>query len=135
MHNLTMDEKLKASIEKLRRKFPHKPKSWIRRSALRFLRGDVKRINNNTWVVIGEPKLGDTLPQYIVMHAGRKYTCDCQRTTWGHRRQPCTHRCRNTKHNIRRESRTQTHTERPIVNDTALITPTTKAPPARHSRG
>lgn len=54
------------AIERLREKFPGKPISWVRRALRRFERGSVRQINESTWVVSGDPKLGDRYPTYVV---------------------------------------------------------------------
>ena len=75
----------------MRGRYPGKSRSWVRRSLRRFLNNDVKALSNNTWVVKGEPSMGDRLPQYIVRFINGKYTCDCQAGPWGGSRGLCTH--------------------------------------------
>ena len=78
-------------IKELRGRYPGKSSSWVRRSLRRFLNNDVKALSNNTWVVKGEPSMGDRLPQYIVRFINGKYACDCQASPWGGSRGLCTH--------------------------------------------
>ena len=85
------DESLKAAIRELARRYPRKSRSWIRRSLRRYLSNGVMRIGENTWLVKGDPKMSDSLPQYIVRFVNGKYTCDCQVSMWGESRKLCTH--------------------------------------------
>ncbi|WP_054857384.1 hypothetical protein [Vulcanisaeta sp. JCM 16159] len=48
-------------------------------------------MGGDTWVVRGEPSMGDKLPQYMVRFVNGRYTCDCQVSAWGESRGLCTH--------------------------------------------
>ena len=80
-------------IERLRAKFPGKSSSWIKRALRRFESGSVRRIDEDIWVVSGDPKLGDKYPTYIVRFKDGRYYCSCFETSWGLRRKAevCTH--------------------------------------------
>ena len=80
-------------IERLRAKFPGKSSSWVRRALRRFESGSVRQINENAWVVSGDPKLGDKYPTYVVRFRDGRYYCSCFETSWGLRRKAevCTH--------------------------------------------
>ncbi|WP_243675725.1 hypothetical protein [Vulcanisaeta distributa] len=54
------------AIERLRSKFPGKSSSWVRRALKRFESGSVRQVNENAWIVSGDPRLGDKYPSYIV---------------------------------------------------------------------
>lgn len=72
-------------------RYPGKSRSWVLRSLRRFLNNDVRPLGNNTWVVRGEPSMGDGLPQYLVRLVNGRYVCDCQASPWGGSRGLCTH--------------------------------------------
>ena len=80
-------------VERLRVKFPGKSSSWIKRALRRFESGSVRQINESTWVVNGDPKLGDKYPTYVVRFKEGRYYCSCFETSWGLRRKAeiCTH--------------------------------------------
>ncbi|MCG2867513.1 MAG: hypothetical protein L7H08_08305 [Vulcanisaeta sp.] len=86
--NIVMDA-VKASIEELRRRFPGKSRSWLMRSLRRFLNNDIRKLNENVWVVAGRREMGDALPQYVVRYVNGKYLCDCQASMI--KRRLCTH--------------------------------------------
>ena len=71
-------EALRVSVDELRRMFPRKSRSWVARSLRRFLNGDVKKISENTWLVMGRREMGDALPHYVVRYINNRYVCDCQ---------------------------------------------------------
>ena len=52
----TVMDAVKASIEELRRRFPGKSRSWLMRSLRRFLNNDIRKLNENVWVVAGHVK-------------------------------------------------------------------------------
>lgn len=82
------------AIERLRLKFPGKSSSWIRRALKRFESGSVRQVNENAWVVSGDPRLGDKYPSYIVRFRDGRYFCSCFETSWGGLRRKgevCTH--------------------------------------------
>ncbi|BDR92897.1 hypothetical protein [Vulcanisaeta souniana] len=83
----------KIAIEKLRRKFPNKANSWIRRAITRFRENTIRQLNENTWIVDGDPKLGDKYLNYIVHFKDGRYHCSCFESSWGPRRKNelCTH--------------------------------------------
>ena len=80
-------------IERLKAKFPGKSGSWIKRALRRFESGSVRQISENTWVVGGDPRLGDKYPTYVVRFKDGRYYCSCFETSWGLRRKAevCTH--------------------------------------------
>ena len=80
-------------IERLRVKFPGKSGSWVRRALRRFESGSVRQVNDSTWVVNGDPRLGDKYPTYVVRFKDGRYYCSCFETSWGLRRRAeiCTH--------------------------------------------
>lgn len=79
-------------LEPLRRKFPGKSKSWLRRALARV--GDVSE-GPGYYVVRGRPELGDRYPEYRVWWSDRekRWICTCYLTEWGPRRARdiCTH--------------------------------------------
>ncbi|WP_054853925.1 hypothetical protein [Vulcanisaeta distributa] len=82
------------AIERLRSKFPGKSSSWIRRALRRFESGSVRQVNENAWVVSGDPRLGDEYPSYVVRFKDGRYFCSCFETSWGGIRRKseiCTH--------------------------------------------
>jgi len=88
-----MRELVDLAIERLREDFPNKSKSWIRRALVRFMKGTVREINENVWVVRGLPELGDRYPTYVVRFKDGRYYCSCFESNWGLRRKSeiCTH--------------------------------------------
>lgn len=80
------------ALDALRRKFPDKPKSWLKRALARV--GDVEE-RGDFYVVRGRPDLGDRYPAYHVWwsEAERRWYCTCYLTEWGQRRarEICTH--------------------------------------------
>ena len=83
------DPILDEALERLRERFPHKSKSWLRRALLRL--GDVRRIAPDHYSVEGRPELGDQSPVYYVFRRGRRWICTCQLTSFAWRRRLCTH--------------------------------------------
>ena len=83
----------KIVTRELRRKFPRKTSSWIRRAIARFRGNSVSQLNENTWIVKGNPRLGDKYPNYIVRFKDGRYYCTCFESSWGSRRENdvCTH--------------------------------------------
>ncbi|MEL9989997.1 MAG: hypothetical protein QXP98_03455 [Thermoproteus sp.] len=79
-------------LEALRRKFPNKPRSWLKRALARV--GDVSE-GPGYYVVRGRSDLGDKYPQYHVWwsEAERRWVCTCYLTEWGSKRARdiCTH--------------------------------------------
>ncbi len=77
-------------LEPLRRKFPGKSRSWLKRALARL--GDVSE-GPGYYVVRGRPELGDRYPEYRVWLSGGKWYCTCYLTEWGHKRARdiCTH--------------------------------------------
>lgn len=79
-------------MEALRRKFPGKPRSWLKRALERL--GDVSE-EGGYYVVRGRPELGDRYPAYHVWwsESERRWICTCYLTEWGTRRARgvCTH--------------------------------------------
>ena len=74
----TKSEALRISVDKLRRMFPRKSRPWVARSLRRFLNGDVKRISENTWLVMGRCEMGDAPPHYVVKYINNRHVRDCQ---------------------------------------------------------
>lgn len=54
---------------------------------------DVRKIDDFTWIVIGNPKLDDKFPDYQVRFDGDSWTCTCHNTNHGHTRarRGCSH--------------------------------------------
>lgn len=79
-------------LEELRRKFPGKPDSWLKRALARV--ADVSEAGGY-YVVKGRPELGDRYPLYHVWwnEAERRWTCTCYLSEWGQARARgiCTH--------------------------------------------
>ncbi|WP_243676157.1 hypothetical protein [Vulcanisaeta distributa] len=81
------------AIERLRSKFPGKSSSWVRRALRRFKSGSVRQINESTWVVSGDPRLGDEYPSYVVRFRMVGIIAHASRPVGGMRRKSeiCTH--------------------------------------------
>ncbi|AET31774.1 hypothetical protein [Pyrobaculum ferrireducens] len=84
---------LRDAVEKLRRDFPGKSHSWIKRALLRL--GDVREVRDGLYLVEGRRELGDWKPLYQVWfsNADRRWYCSCYLTQFGlrRRRDICTH--------------------------------------------
>ena len=83
---------LDLAIRGLRRKFPGKSSSWIKRAILRL--GDIEE-KQGYFIVRGRPELGDRYPEYLVWFSERerRWYCTCYASAWGHlrARHICTH--------------------------------------------
>jgi hypothetical protein len=84
-----VDRFLDRAVEMLRRKFPGKTHSWVRRVLLRL--DGVKELGPGHYAVEGRPELGDKYPVYYVWLDGRGWRCTCQTTAWGWSRDICSH--------------------------------------------
>ena len=53
----------------------------------------VEQVANNRWVVLGDPKLGDSFPEYMVSlpNGSNKLSCDCTSHYGGQYRKFCSH--------------------------------------------
>jgi len=84
---------LRIALERLRRDFPGKSRSWIKRALLRL--PYVREVRDGLYVVEGVRELGDWKPLYQVWWSGRegRWECTCYYSTWGWRRRRgiCTH--------------------------------------------
>lgn len=84
---------LREAVERLRRDFPDKSYSWIKRAILRL--GDVKELRDGLYLVEGRRELGDWKPLYQVWYSERerRWYCTCYFSTYGskRRRDICTH--------------------------------------------
>jgi len=87
------EDPLRRAVELLRRDFPGKSRSWIRRALLRL--GDVREVRENLYVVYGRRELGDWKPLYQVWFSERegRWLCTCYLSAFGfrRRREICTH--------------------------------------------
>ncbi|MEM0184228.1 MAG: hypothetical protein QXU93_11690 [Thermoproteus sp.] len=81
------------AVERLRREFPDKPYSWIRRALLRL--PYVRETSNGTYIVEGRREFGDWKPFYYVWWSerDRRWYCSCYFSTFGakRKREICTH--------------------------------------------
>ncbi|WP_069806907.1 hypothetical protein [Vulcanisaeta thermophila] len=85
---------LRLALDSLRRDFPNKSRSWIRRALRRLPRVRPHPRLPNVWIVEGDPSLGDRYPTYVVrLRPDGRYACSCFETPWGMRRKSeiCTH--------------------------------------------
>jgi hypothetical protein len=82
---------LEIALERLRERFPGKPRSWLRRALLRV--GRVREVGDGHYEVEGVPELGDGRPVYHVWLEGKRWVCTCSLSAWGWRRARdiCTH--------------------------------------------
>jgi len=82
------------AVEYLKERFPSKSESWYVRAIYRFLFG-VKQLDENRWIVLGLPELGDHYDSYMVVYDKHenKYICDCHFRAYGYVRKAkvCTH--------------------------------------------
>ena len=87
------EDPLRRAVEMLRRDFPGKSYSWIRRALMRL--GDVREVRSNLYVVYGRRELGDWKPLYQVWFSERenRWLCTCYASAFGfrRRREICTH--------------------------------------------
>ena len=83
------------AIEFLKKEFPNKSNSWIKRAFIRFILNSIKQIRNNLWIVKGIPELGDKFEHYEVVYIPEqnRYYCSCFEHLWGFKRRKeiCTH--------------------------------------------
>lgn len=79
-------------LEPLKRRFPGKSKSWLKRALARVR--DVSE-GPGYYTVKGRPELGDRYPEYRVWFSAKegRWYCTCYLTEWGHKRARdiCTH--------------------------------------------
>jgi len=84
---------LRIALERLRRDFPGKSRSWVKRALLRL--PYVREVREGLYVVEGVRELGDWKPLYQVWWSERegRWECTCYYSTWGWRRRRgiCTH--------------------------------------------
>jgi len=84
---------LRIALERLRRDFPGKSRSWVKRALLRL--PYVREVKDGLYVVEGVRELGDWKPLYQVWWSERekRWECTCYYSTWGWRRRRdiCTH--------------------------------------------
>jgi len=84
---------LRLALERLRRDFPGKSRSWVKRALLRL--PYVREVRDGLYVVEGVRELGDWRPLYQVWWSQRegRWGCTCYYSTWGWRRRRgiCTH--------------------------------------------
>jgi len=84
---------LRLALEKLRRDFPGKSRSWVKRALLRL--PYVREVRDGLYVVEEVRELGDWKPLYQVWWSERegRWECTCYYSTWGWRRRRgiCTH--------------------------------------------
>jgi len=87
------DDPLRLALERLRRDFPGKSRSWVKRALLRL--PYVREVREGLYVVEGVRELGDWKPLYQVWWSERekRWECTCYYSTWGWRRRRgiCTH--------------------------------------------
>ncbi|MEL9990473.1 MAG: hypothetical protein QXP98_01010 [Thermoproteus sp.] len=88
-----MRDPLRKAVELLKRDFPGKSYSWIRRALLRM--PHVREVREGLYVVEGVRELGDWKPLYQVWWSERerRWYCTCYFSRFGHVRQRgiCTH--------------------------------------------
>ena len=84
---------LRIALERLRKDFPGKSRSWVKRALLRL--PYVREVREGLYVVEGVRELGDWKPLYQVWWSQRegRWECTCYYSTWGWRRRRgiCTH--------------------------------------------
>jgi len=84
---------LRLALEKLKKDFPGKSRSWIKRALLRL--PYVREVRDGLYVVEGVRELGDWKPLYQVWWSERegRWECSCYYSTFGWRRRRgiCTH--------------------------------------------
>jgi len=87
------NDPLRIALERLRRDFPGKSRSWVKRALLRL--PYVREVREGLYVVEGVRELGDWKPLYQVWWSERekRWECTCYYSTWGWRRRRgiCTH--------------------------------------------
>jgi len=87
------NDPLRLALERLRRDFPGKSRSWVKRALLRL--PYVREVREGLYVVEGVRELGDWKPLYQVWWSERegRWECTCYYSTWGWRRRRgiCTH--------------------------------------------
>jgi len=87
------NDPLRLALERLRRDFPGKSRSWVKRALLRL--PYVREVREGLYVVEGVRELGDWKPIYQVWWSERerRWECTCYYSTWGWRRRRgiCTH--------------------------------------------
>jgi len=91
--NRHYNDPLRLALERLRRDFPGKSRSWVKRALLRL--PYVREVREGLYVVEGVRELGDWKPLYQVWWSERegRWECTCYYSTWGWRRRRgiCTH--------------------------------------------
>ena len=84
---------LRIALERLRRDFPGKSRSWVKRALFRL--PYVREVRDGLYVVEGVRELGDWKPLYQVWWSTRegRWECTCYYSTFGWRRRRgiCTH--------------------------------------------
>jgi len=77
---------LRIALERLRRDFPGKSRSWVKRALLRL--PYVREVREGLYVVEGVRELGDWKPLYQVWWSDRdgRWECTCYYSTFGWRR-------------------------------------------------
>jgi len=84
---------LRIALERLRRDFPEKSRSWIKRALFRL--SYVREVREGLYVVEGVREMGDWKPLYQVWWSERegRWECTCYYSTFGWRRRRgiCTH--------------------------------------------
>ncbi|WP_243675815.1 hypothetical protein [Vulcanisaeta distributa] len=81
------------AIERLRSKFPGKSSSWVKHALKRFESGSVRQINENAWVVSGDPRLVMSTQATLFASGMGSIIAHASRPTGGIRRKSevCTH--------------------------------------------